>query len=102
MVRQGFDVRLIPSATNPAVYNLWITSQGWEDGKVVVTRMVNLGTMLGPGSEFFPHDFAEWVDAMMQGMKEHIFAYLKTEGTHLVSAEAAYRQQLAESASPDA
>lgn len=102
MVRQGFAVSVIPSATNPKVYQLWVTSQGWEDGTVAVTRMVNVGTMLGPGSEFFPHDFAEWVDAMMEGMKEHIFAYLKTEGTHLVSGEAAYREKLAEATSPDA
>ena len=102
MVRQGFAVSVIPSATNPAVYQLWVTSQGWEDGKVVVTRMVNLGTMLGPGNEFFPHDFAEWVDAMMNGMKEQIFAYFKVEGTHLVSGEAAYREERAKAGSPEA
>jgi hypothetical protein len=102
MVRQGFAVSVIPSPTNPRCYDLWVTSQGWEDGKVVITRQINIGTILGPGSEFFPHDFAEWVDAMMAGMREQLFAYLKVEGTHLVSAEASYREQLAESASPDA
>jgi hypothetical protein len=63
---------------------------------------VHIGTMLGPGSEFFPHDFAEWVDAMMNGMKEQIFAYFKVEGTHLVSGEAAYREERAKAGSPEA
>jgi hypothetical protein len=102
MVRQGFGVTVIPSPTNPMCYDLWATSMGWEAGKVAVTREIHIGTMLGPGSEFFPHDFAEWVDAMMEGMKEQIFAYLKVEGTSLVSAEAAYRAKLAEAASSDA